>query len=98
MIFDDKAKDLLKAKLMEKMILDHPAEINAKIKEGNISLHFSGRRIDILVLALEIAEQAAKKCGASCEDFCGMLKTGWNREDSIVEKKFEDIFGDLFQD
>lgn len=98
MIFDDKAKDLIKAILMEKMMEDHPTEINAKIKEGNISLHFSGRCIDILALALEIAEQAAKKCGASCEDFCGMLKTGRNQEDSIVEKKFKDIFGDLFQE
>lgn len=61
MNFDDKAKDLIKAILMEKMMEDHPTEINAKIKEGNISLHFSGRGIDILALALEIAEQAAKK-------------------------------------
>lgn len=98
MIFDDKAKDLIKAILMEKMMEDHPAEISAKIKEGNMSLHFSGRGIDILALALEIAEKAAKKCGTSCEDFCGMLKDGWNIDDSIAEKKFKDIFGDLFQD
>lgn len=61
MIFDDKAKDMIKAILMEKMMEDHPAEINAKIKEGDISLRFSGRCIDILILALEIAEKAAKK-------------------------------------
>lgn len=76
MIFDDKAKDLLKAILMEKMMEDHPAEIGAKIKEGKVLFHFSGRSIDILALALEIAEKAAKKCGASCEDFCAMLKDG----------------------
>lgn len=98
MIFDDKAKDLIKAILMEKMMEDHPAEIGAKIKEGKVLFHFSGRSIDILALALEIAEKAAKKCGASCEDFCAMLKDGWNKEDSIAEKKFKDIFGDLFKD
>lgn len=38
MIFDDKAKDLIKAILMEKMMEDHPAEISAKIKEGKINL------------------------------------------------------------
>ena len=27
-----------------------------------------------------------------------MLKTGWDKEDSIAEKKFKDIFGDLFKD
>jgi hypothetical protein len=32
MIFDDKAKDLLKAIYMEKMMEDHPAEISAKIE------------------------------------------------------------------
>ena len=98
MIFDDKAKDFIKAILMEKMIEEHPAEISAKIKEGNISINFSGRGIDILALALEIAEKAAKKCGASCEDFCGMLKDGWNIDESIAEKKFKDICVDLFQD
>lgn len=98
MIFDDKAKDLIKAILMEKMMEDHPAEISAKVKEGKIKLYFSGRGVDILALALEIAEKAAKKCGASCEDLCGMLKIGWEKEDSAVEKKFNDIFGDLFQD
>lgn len=84
MIFDYKAKDLNKAIFMEKMMEDHPAEINAKIKEGQICLHFSGRLIDNLVLALEIAEKAAKKCGVSCEDFCGALKDGWEKEDSAV--------------
>lgn len=98
MIFADKAKDFIKAILMEKMMEEHPAEISAKIKEGNISLRFSGRSIDILALALEIAEKAAKKCGASCEDFCAMLKDGWNKDDSIAEEKFKDIFGDLFED
>lgn len=98
MIFDDKAKDFIKAILMEKMMEEHPAEISAKIKEGNISLRFSGRRIDILALALEIAEKAAKKCELSCEDFCGILKDGWKIDDSAVEKKFNDIFGDLFED
>lgn len=98
MIFDDKAKDFIKAILMEKMMEEHPAEISAKIKEGNVSLRFSGRSIDILALALEIAEKAAKKCGASCEDFCAMLKDGWNKDDSIAEEKFKDIFGDLFKD
>lgn len=98
MIFDDKAKDFIKAILMEKMMEDHPAEISAKIKEGEVLLHFSGRGIDVLALALEIAEKAAKKCGASCEDFCAMLKDGWNKDDSIAEEKFKDIFGDLFKD
>ena len=98
MIFDDKAKELLKAIFMEKMMEDHPAEISAKIEEENISVHFSGRLIDILVLALEIAEKAAKKCELSCEDFCGILKNGWKIDDSAVEKKFNDIFGDLFKD
>ena len=60
MIFDDKAKDLLKAILMEKMMEDHPAEIGAKIKEGKVLFHFSGRSIDILALALEIAERLQK--------------------------------------
>ena len=27
-----------------------------------------------------------------------LLKAGWNIEDSIAEKKFKDIFGDLFKD
>lgn len=98
MIFDDKAKDFIKAILMEKMMEDHPAEISAKIKEGEVLLHFSGRGFDVLALALEIAEKAAKKCGASCEDFCAMLKDGWNKDDSIAEEKFKDIFGDLFKD
>lgn len=98
MIFDDKAKDFIKAILMEKMMEDHPAEISAKIKEGEVLLHFSGKGFDVLALALEIAEKAAKKCGASCEDICAMLKDGWNKDDSIAEEKFKDIFGDLFKD
>lgn len=98
MIFDDKAKDLLKAILMEEMMKDYPAEIRAKMENNSINLSFSGRGCDILALALDIAEKTAKKLGISYDDFCGMLKTGWNREDSIVEKKFKDIFGDLFQD
>lgn len=32
MIFDDKAKDLLKAILMEEMMKDYPAEIRAKME------------------------------------------------------------------
>lgn len=98
MNFDDKAKDLIKALLMEKMMEDRPAEISAKIKEGEILLHFSGRGVDILMLAFEIAEEAAKKIGVSCEDFCAMLKDGWEKKDSDVEKNFKNIFGDLFKD
>lgn len=98
MIFDDKAKDQIKAILMEKMMEDHPAEINAKIKKGLIHYRFSGRRIDILALTFEIAEKVAKKCEVSYEEFCEMLKNSWKKEDSDVEKKFKDIFGDLFKD
>lgn len=98
MIFDDKAKDLLKAILTEKIMEDHPAEIRAKMENYSINLSFSGRGCDILALALDIAEKTAKKLGISYDDFCGMLKKGWNIEDSFVEKKFKDIFGDLFQD
>lgn len=98
MNFDDKAKDLLKAILMEKIMEDHPAEIRAKMENYSINLSFSGRGCDILALALDIAEKTAKKLGISYDDFCGMLKTGWDKEDSIAEKKFKDIFGDLFKD
>lgn len=38
MIFDDKAKDLLKAILMEEMMEDHPAEIRAKMENCLIIL------------------------------------------------------------
>lgn len=61
MIFDDKAKDLLKAILTEKIMEDHPAEIRAKMENYSINLSFSGRRCDILALALVIAEKTAKK-------------------------------------
>lgn len=98
MNFDDKAKDLLKAIMMEKIMEDHPAEIRAKMENYSINLSFSGRGCDILVLALDIAEKTAKKLGISYDDFCGMLKTGWDKEDSIVEKRFKDVFGDLFKD
>lgn len=98
MNFDDKAKDLLKAIMMEKIMEDHPAEIRAKMENYSINLSFSGRGCDILALALDIAEKIAKKLGISYEDFCGMLKEGWNKEDSIAEKKFKDIFGDLFKE
>lgn len=100
MIFDDKAKDLLKAIMTEKIMEDYPAEIRAKMENHLIDFSFRGRGCDILALALEIAEKTAKKLGISYDDFCGMLKTGWNKEDSIAdaEKKFKDIFGDLFKD
>ena len=98
MIFDDKAKDLIKALLMEKIMEDHPAEIRAKMENYSINLSFSGRGCDILALALDIAEKTAKKLGISYDDFCGMLKTGWDKEDSIAEKRFKDVFGDLFKD
>ena len=99
MNFDDKAKDFIKAILMEKMMEDRQAEINAKMKEGGIDIHFNGLGIDILVLALAIVENAAKQCGVSCEDLCAMLKDGWRAKDSDVdvEKKFKNLFGDLFQ-
>lgn len=45
--------------------------------------------------ALKTIFEAAKRCGASCDDFCGMLKAGWNNDDSFAERKFEEIFGDL---
>ncbi|MEE3493539.1 MAG: hypothetical protein VZR06_00165 [Butyrivibrio sp.] len=98
MIFDDKAKDLLKAILMEEMMEDHPAEIRAKMENCLINYTFSGRGRDVLALAIEIAEKTAKKLEISYDDFCKMLKIRWNQEDSIVEKKFKDIFGDLFKD
>lgn len=63
-----------------------------------LTVSFSGRGCDILALALDIAEKTAKKLGISYDDFCGMLKEGWNKEDSIAEKKFKDIFGDLFKE
>lgn len=98
MNFDDKAKELIKALLMEKIMEDHPAEISAKMENFSINLTLRGRGCDILALALNIAEKTSKKKGISYDDFCEMLKTGWNKEDSIAEKKFKDIFGDLFQD
>lgn len=98
MNFDDKAKDLIKTLLIEKIMEDHPAEISAKMENYSINLTLRGRGCDILALALEIAEKTAKKIGISYDDFCEMLKTGWNKEDSIAEKKFKDIFGDLFKD
>lgn len=98
MNFDDKAKDLLKSILMEKIMEDHPTEIRAKMENHSINLSFSGRECDILALALDIAEKTAKKIGISDDDFCGMLKECWNKEDSIAEKKFKDIFGDLFKE
>lgn len=98
MNFDDKAKDLLKAILMEKIMEDHPAEIRAKMENYSINLSFSGRGCDILALALDIAEKTAKKLEISYDDFCGMLKTSWDKEDSIAEKRFKDVFGDLFKD
>lgn len=98
MNFDDKAKDLIKAILMEKIMEDHPAEIRAKMENYSINLSFSGRGCDILALALDIAEKTAKKLGITYDDFCEMLKKGWNIEDSIAEKRFKDIFGDLFKD
>lgn len=61
MNFDDKAKDLLKAILMEKIMEDHPAEIRAKMENYSINLSFNGRGCDILALALDIAEKTAKK-------------------------------------
>lgn len=88
-------KKMLKEILMKKMMENHPAEITAKLENDHISLHFSGRGVDILAIALEIAEKAAKRCDASCDDFCGMLKAGWNKDDSFAERKFEEIFGDL---
>ncbi len=91
MIFDDKAKDFIKAILMEKMMEDRQAEISAKMKEGGIDIHFNGLGIDILILALAIAENAAKKCGVSCEDFYSMLKDGCSAKDSDVEKKFREF-------
>lgn len=98
MNLDDKAKDLLKAIMTEKIMEDHPAEIRAKMENHLIDLAFSGRGCDILELAFHIAEKTAKKLGISCDDFCEMLKKGWIKEDSIAEKKFKDIFGDLFKD
>lgn len=98
MNFDDKAKDLLKAIMTEKIMEDYPAEIRAKMENHLIDFSFKGRGCDLLTLALEIAEKTAKQLGISYDDFCGMLKKGWNIEDSFVEKKFKDLFGDLFQD
>lgn len=98
MNFDDKAKDLIKDLLMEKIMEDHPAEISAKMENYSINLTLRGRRCDILALTLEIAEKTVKKLGISYDDFCEMLKTVWNKEDSIAEKKFKDIFGDLFKE
>lgn len=69
MIFDDKAKDLIKALLMEKIMEDHPAEIRAKMENYSINLSFSGRGCDILALALDIAEKTAKKLGITYDDF-----------------------------
>lgn len=98
MNFDDKAKDLIEALLMEKIMEDHPAEIRAKMENNSINLSFSGRGCDILELALDIAEKTAKKIGITYDDFCEMLKKSWNIEDSIAEKKFKDIFGNLFKE
>lgn len=95
MIFDDKAKDQIKAILMEKMMEDHPAEINAKIKEGLIHYRFSGRRIDVLALALEIAEKVAKKCGVSYGEFCEMLKNSWKKKIQTLKRNLK-IYSEIF--
>lgn len=74
MNFDDKAKELIKALLMEKIMEDHPAEISAKMENFSINLTLRGRGCDILALALDIAEKTSKKIGISYDDFCEMLK------------------------
>lgn len=94
----DELKELLKELFLKKAMEDHPAEIVAKRENDNINLRFNGRKIDILALSLDIAEKAAKRCNASCDDFCEMLKKGWDYSDCTYESKFEEVFGDLFEE
>lgn len=94
---NDEMKDTLKKLFIKKAMEGHPAEVSAKMEKDNIHTRLIGRGIDILTLALNIAEKSCEKTGTSCEDFCKLLKKSW-REEVKYEEKFNEIFGDLFED
>lgn len=94
---NDEMKDMLKKLFIKKAMEEHPAEVSAKMEKDNIRTRIIGRGIDVLTLALNIAEKSCKETGTSCEDFCKLLKKGWSEEVNY-EEKFNEIFGDLFED
>lgn len=75
---------------------ENNAEIIAKIEGEKRTLNIHGARSGLIALALSIAEKVAKETNISYEEFCRMLKIGWDMENENPEKKFYTMFGDLF--
>ena len=90
--------DELRKLFMNVFYEDHPASIQAEIdKDGELRIHIEGRGIELLVLALEIAENVGKKLKLSKKDYIEILQEGWN-EDSNKNDDVPNIFKKMFDD
>jgi len=76
-----------------------PASIKAILdKDDDVQVYLNGRGADLLSLSFCIAESIVKKLPISIDDYCNILKDGFqkNQCQDMFEKMFEKMFEDLF--
>lgn len=96
-----KNDEFLKALLLENILKNKPAKINALLNEkGNAQIEIEGRRIKILALSMAIAGDVIKTLNVSVDDYCNMLKESINHEtfgnDDDVTKAVNNVIKGTF--
>lgn len=85
---------------MKKIFETKPTSIEAKVDKHEQRIVMTGRGVDLLALSLAIVESIVSKLPLSIDNYCNMLKEGFNQthnqDDGVAtfKKTFEDLFDD----